>query len=137
MAVLVRGNPDHPESLLALARAELDAGLAGEARRHLERARALGVNERRVWSLMADLAEVEGNADAAQEALRHLAHADADPVWRCTACGTQHEAWHPVCDAMQVDRDDRVAASGGGGGGAAAAVGADGGDRGADGLAFA
>ena len=22
-----------------------------------------------------------------------------DPVWQCGACGTVHEAWHPVCSA--------------------------------------
>jgi HemY protein len=101
IAELVRGKPDHPESLIALARAALDAGLTGEARRHLERARAEGVNERRLWTLMADVAAMEGDAEAAQDALRHVADADPDPVWRCTSCGTQHEAWHPVCDACK------------------------------------
>ena len=101
IADLVRGNPDHVETHLAMARAALDAGLAGEARRHLERVRAEGLNERRVWTLMSDVAAMEGNAEAAQDALRHAAEADPDPVWRCAACGAQYEAWRPVCESCK------------------------------------
>ena len=99
--MLVRANPDNAESRLAVARAALEAGLAGEARRQLELARQAGVNERRLWTLLADVETLEGNAEAAQEALRHVSDADPDPVWRCAVCGTTHGHWHPVCDACQ------------------------------------
>ena len=49
-----------------------------------------------------DIADIEGNAEAAQEALRHLPNARPDPVWRCTVCGTVHQAWHPICDACDT-----------------------------------
>ena len=101
MAALVRSNPDNAESYIAVARTALDAGLTGEARRQLERAREASVNDRRLWTLLADVNMMDGNADAAQEALRQLPNADPDPVWRCTSCRTQHDRWHPVCDACR------------------------------------
>ncbi|HTW28440.1 MAG TPA: heme biosynthesis HemY N-terminal domain-containing protein [Acetobacteraceae bacterium] len=99
---LVRGNREHPESHLLLARTALEAGLLGEARRHAEAARSAGVNQRRVWTLLADVAEAEGNAEAGREALRHAAMADPDPVWRCEACGTTQPNWHAVCPACHA-----------------------------------
>jgi len=99
LEALVRGNPDAAESHVAMARAAFEAGLTTEARRHLDRARAAGMNQRRLWQLLADVAVMEGNTDAAQDALRHVQEADPDPVWRCNTCGTQHDRWHPVCDA--------------------------------------
>lgn len=97
LAVLVRANPDNAESAIAVARAAIDAGMIGEARRQLERARDAGVNQRRLWTLMADVDVLDGKTDAAQEALRQLKEAGPNPVWRCSACGTQHERWHPLC----------------------------------------
>ncbi len=76
---LAAANPNHVESLLLRAQAALDAGLTGEARRHLEAARSAGLTQRRMWIMMADVAERDGNAAEAQEALRHAATADADP----------------------------------------------------------
>ncbi|HYZ32253.1 MAG TPA: heme biosynthesis HemY N-terminal domain-containing protein [Crenalkalicoccus sp.] len=102
VGVLVQANPDNVEAYLVLARAALEAGLTGEARRHVERAIAAGINERRLWTLLADVAVMEGNAEAAQEALRHVPDADPDPVWQCTNCGTTHGSWRPVCDACQA-----------------------------------
>ena len=95
-------NASHPESRLLQAQAALDAGLSSEALRHVEAARASGLNQRRVWTLMADIAEHEGHAGEAQEARRNIATADPDPVWRCDACGTTHEAWKPVCNACNT-----------------------------------
>jgi HemY protein len=99
---LVRPNADDPESHLLLARVSLGAGLTGEARRHAEAARAAGFNQRRVWALLADIAEADGGEteagrSAQRDALRHAAAADADPIWRCEACGAAQPAWHPVC----------------------------------------
>lgn len=98
-AGLVVVNPGHPDSALLLARTALDAGLLPDARRHGETARMAGLNDRRLWVLLADIAETEGDADAAQEALRHIPGALPEPAWRCLACGTVHQEWHPVCDA--------------------------------------
>ena len=80
----------------------LDAGMLQQARRHVELARAAGSNQRRVWVMLADIADQEGHGNEAQDALRHLASADPDPFWRCGACGTAHSAWKPVCDACNT-----------------------------------
>ncbi len=98
MAVLVRSNPDNPEAYMAIAHAALDAGLPAEARRQLERARAAGLNQRRFWALLADVAVMEGKSEDAQEALRHMQDAEPDPSWRCTACGTSYESWRAICE---------------------------------------
>jgi HemY protein len=96
---LVAGNPAHPESHLLLARAALEAGLLGEARRHAEAAQHQ-LDQRRVWLLLAEIAERGGEpAEHVQDALRHAAHAEADPIWRCGACGTPQAGWRPVCAA--------------------------------------
>ncbi|HET6182932.1 MAG TPA: heme biosynthesis HemY N-terminal domain-containing protein [Acetobacteraceae bacterium] len=99
---LSAANPDHVESAFLLARTALDAGLTGEARRHAERARAAGMNQRRLWLLLAEIEEAEGGETEAgraaqRDALRHAAIADPDPAWTCTACNTTHAAWHPAC----------------------------------------
>ena len=99
---LAQQNASHPESHLLLAQAALDAGLLKEARRHIEAARASGLNQRRVWVLMADIADQQGRGGDAQDALRHVATADPDPFWRCGACSTAHTEWKPVCDACNT-----------------------------------
>lgn len=99
---LAKANPSHPDSHLLQATMALEAELTGEARRHLEAARGAGLNQRRVWLLMADIAELDNRPDEAQEALRRAATSDPDPVWRCGHCGTVHKAWMPVCDACDT-----------------------------------
>ena len=96
---LAKSNPEHGDSHLVQATMALEAGLTGEALRHAEAARAAGLNQRRLWSLMADIAEVDGRQPEAQEAIRRMATAGPDPLWRCGHCGTVHGAWVPVCDA--------------------------------------
>lgn len=96
---LVAANPRHPDSALLLAQTALDAGLTAEARRHAETARNAGLDDRRLWVLMADLAELDGNADGSQEALRAIPTARPGPAWRCLQCGTIHREWHAVCEA--------------------------------------
>ncbi len=98
-ARLANANPAHPESRLMQAQAALDAGLTADARKQIEAARASGFNQRRLWMLAADVAEHENDVAAGQDALRHAASANPDPVWRCGACGTVHGDWRPVCDA--------------------------------------
>ena len=84
---LTEANPDHAESRLLLARTALEAGLTGEARRHAEAAAATGLNQRRLWLLLAEIAEAEGGDSetgrlAQRDALRRAAAADPDPTWQ-------------------------------------------------------
>ncbi len=99
---LTIGAVQHPETHLLLARLTLDAGLTGEARRHLQAARAGGLHQRRVWLLVADLEAAEhGSTEAGQRAQRDALHAAAtaepDPAWQCDSCGAAHPHWHPAC----------------------------------------
>lgn len=101
---LTKANPNHPESRLLLAATALDAGLLGEARRHAETARDGGLNQRRLWLLLARIEEEErGDTEegrlAQREALRHAATADPDPGWRCAVCHAPQPDWHPACPA--------------------------------------
>jgi HemY protein len=99
--------PSHPESEFLLARTALADGLTGEARRHADRARAAGMNQRRLWLLIAELetrehGDTEAGRAAQREALRHAASADPDPAWRCEACGTTQPNWQPICPTCQT-----------------------------------
>lgn len=98
LAVMVRSNPDNAESFLAVAQSALAAGMVADARYQLDRARQHGVNDRRFWTLLADVHVMEGDSDAAQEALRQVSEADPNPIWLCEKCGTQYDHWHAVCD---------------------------------------
>ena len=95
---LAAQKPDDMESHLALAQASLEAGLWGEARRHLDAAGGTSPPVR-VCRLMA---EVEERAQTGQEKvhewLARAAQAPADRAWRCSACGAQHETWRSVCE---------------------------------------
>jgi HemY protein len=93
---LTQANPDHAESRLLLARAALTAGLTGEARHQVEAARAAGVDQRRVWTL---LAEIEGDGEGGRQALQQALVAEPDPIWRCTSCHATQAVWQPVCPA--------------------------------------
>jgi HemY protein len=92
---LTEANPEHAESRLLLARTALQAGLTGEARRHVEAALAAGLNQRRLWLLLAEIEAAEGGDQ--RDTLRHAATAEADPTWQCSACHTAHASWHPAC----------------------------------------
>jgi HemY protein len=99
---LVAGNPTHPEAYFLLARACLDADLPGEARHQLELARQGGLNQRRVWLLLADLAAAERDESetgrvAQRDALRRAAAAEPDSGWHCEVCGVEQAAWLPAC----------------------------------------
>ena len=99
---LAQQNVSHPESQLLLAQVTLDAGMTKAALRHIQAVRDGGLNQRRVWVLLAEIADQEGHANEAQDALRHVATADPDPFWRCAACGTGHSGWKPVCEACNT-----------------------------------
>jgi HemY protein len=91
--------PDDPESHLALAQASLEAGLWGEARRHLDAAGGTNPSVR-VCRLMAEVEE-RAHSDQARvhEWLARAAEAPADRSWRCSACGAHHESWRSVCES--------------------------------------
>ena len=82
---LAAHKPDDMESHLALAQATLEAGLWGEARRHLDAAGGSNPSVR-VCRLMADLEErAESDQTKVRDWLARAAEAPADKAWRCTA----------------------------------------------------
>lgn len=96
---LAQQKPDDLESHLALAQVSLDAGLWGEARRHLETAGGAHPSVR-VCRLMADVEErSQGDQAKVHEWLARAAIAPADRAWRCSACGAHHESWRSVCES--------------------------------------
>ncbi len=96
---LAAQKPDDIESHLALAQAALDAGLWGEARRHLDAAGGTSPSVR-VCRLMAEVEE-RAHSDQAKvhDWLTRAAAAPADRAWRCSACGAQHTNWRSVCES--------------------------------------
>jgi HemY protein len=117
---LAEANLGHPETELLLARCALAAGDTAVARRRAQAAQGR-MNQRRVWTLIAEIEEREhGDGEAMRLALRGAATAQADPTWRCDSCGTAQEAWHAVCPScqatgrmrwMSVDHDRNVIAA--------------------------
>lgn len=115
---LTSGNPDHPESNLLRAEAALHADNIAEAQRFAGAARDGGLNERRIWLLLATIAERQDDHEAATDALGRAATAQPDAHWRCEACGTAHEDWHPICSkcgtagriqwGVRVERDPQL-----------------------------
>src|SRR5262249_52776059 len=86
-------------SHLVLAQAALDAGLWGEARRHLENAGGAHPSVR-VCRLMADLEErAQGDRAKVHEWLARAASAPAGRTWRCSAGSAQHASWRSVCES--------------------------------------
>ena len=104
---IVSGAPEHPESRLLMARLSLDAGLTGEARRHLEAVQRAGVNQKRLWLLLAEVelaehGDTEASRDAQRDLLRHAAVAEPDPAWRCESCGSEYPTWRPACQVCHT-----------------------------------
>ncbi|MPZ08980.1 MAG: heme biosynthesis protein HemY [Kiloniellaceae bacterium] len=104
-AKLAARNPEHRESHLALAEANLEAGLWGEVRRHLGHLVTLvGEDPPRaqVCRLMARLEEAERNdAAAARRWLERAAAAPPDPAWVCQSCGAVATRWSANCGSCQ------------------------------------
>ncbi|GAB4394067.1 MAG: heme biosynthesis HemY N-terminal domain-containing protein [Kiloniellaceae bacterium] len=96
-------NPKHRESHLALAEANLEAELWGEARRHLgDLVRLEGEDPPRaqVCRLMARLEEAEHKDTAtARRWLERAAAAPPDPTWVCGTCGAVASRWSADCGA--------------------------------------
>jgi HemY protein len=102
--LLTQRNETNPESRLLLARTALDAGLIADARGQVEAALAEGLNQRRLYLLLAEIEEQErGETEAGRlaqrDALRQAASADPDPHWQCASCRADHVAWHPKCSS--------------------------------------
>jgi HemY protein len=120
---LTAGLPDHPETHLLLARTALDAGVVGEARRHLEAVKTSGLNQRRAWLLHAELEEedrgdTEAGRLAQRDALRRAAAADPDPEWRCATCHTPQPVWRAACPVCLTPGSLTWGSAGGPAGGA-------------------
>jgi HemY protein len=99
MRKLAAQKPDDMESNLALAQTALDAGLWGEARRHLDSAGGSNPSVR-VCRLMAEVEErAQSDQAKVHDWLTRAAHAPADKAWRCSACGAHHESWRSVCES--------------------------------------
>lgn len=96
-------NADHRESHLALAEANLEAELWGQARHHLgELVKLPGEDPPRaqVCRLMAQLEESERKDTAtARRWLERAAEAPPDPAWVCGACGAVATRWSADCGA--------------------------------------
>ncbi|WP_340116264.1 heme biosynthesis HemY N-terminal domain-containing protein [Pelagibius sp. 7325] len=94
-------NPKHRESHLALAEATLEAGLWGEARRHLAELVTLAGEDpprAQVCRLMARLEEAERHDTAsARRWLERAAAAPPDPAWVCDSCGAVASRWSANC----------------------------------------
>jgi HemY protein len=96
---LAAQKPDDVESHIVLAQAALDAGLWGEARRHLENAGGTHPSVR-VCRLMADVEErSHGEQAKVHDWLSRATTAPADRTWRCSACSALHASWRSVCDS--------------------------------------
>jgi HemY protein len=98
---LVRDAAESADSHFLLARLSLDAGLPDDARREAMAAERAGLKQRRLYLLMADIADAGGDDEThraeAREALKRAAVAEPDPVWHCGACGSTLGTWHPAC----------------------------------------
>ena len=97
---LTSANPEHPESRLLLARTALEAGLVGEARHQAEAAQGAGLHQRRLFLLLAEIAEAEAHDPSVP--LRQAADADPDSAWRCESCRAAFPAWYAACPACST-----------------------------------
>lgn len=96
---LAAAKPEDMESELVMAQASLDAGLWGEARRHLQIAGGTSPGVR-VCRLMAEVEErAQSDQAKVHEWLAKAATAPADKAWRCSACAAHHESWRSVCES--------------------------------------
>jgi HemY protein len=94
---LVKQNPDHMESRLALTEAAIAARNIDGARAALKPLIEAG-GSARAFALMAALDRAEHGAAADPEEWTRLAlDAPRDAVWVCGACGYRSTDWHGAC----------------------------------------
>jgi len=109
--------PSHPDSARALGEASLEAGLWGEARKHLTAAIA-AAGSAPPATLCRKMAQVEeadsGNQPLAHRWLELAAEGNPDPAWICESCGAPHAGWQATCrrcgafDRLEWRVPDRV-----------------------------
>ncbi len=92
-------NPKHSGTAMMLARAALEAGLWGEARKGLKDIELSGEPVSASYcQLMASLEEAEGqDMIAAREWLVRSASASPDATWVCEDCGNAADTWTALC----------------------------------------
>lgn len=89
--------PDHPESRIAMAEAEMKAKLWGAARSRLTKL-AEEHPGRRVFRMLADLELAEKNdARASRDWLARAEAAAPEDAWICTQCGSAANGWAALC----------------------------------------
>ncbi len=91
-------NPESVEGLQALASVLIDAGLWGEARKHLEKAEEIrpNVNLYKIWARLEDCVTHDDNA--VRSWLEKAADAPRERVWICGETGRVYEEWVPISD---------------------------------------
>ncbi len=97
--VLLKHQPDHLESHIAMARLALGAKQWDMARNHLKAALSLS-SQMRVFQLLARLEEEELHDESAASAwLKRMQYAAPDPAWHCKNCGHHADHWATHCEA--------------------------------------
>ena len=86
--------PDHPQSLLLLTDALMDAGEYDAAKPVLEKLIKQSPS-RSAWQFRLALAHVLGEDPDPIEAA--LVHAEDDALWQCSECGERPRGWSPLC----------------------------------------
>lgn len=102
---LVKAVLSHGESQFLLAQLALEAQQFQQAHHYAQAALEAGLRQRRVWRLVARIAEHDHTAQgrrALQDALEQAAQADPDPGWRCTACFAPVPAWGVECPSCHA-----------------------------------
>lgn len=99
---LTRRAKDHPESLLQLAEAAIEADHLSEARGYLER--ALGKTGRaRAYALMRALDEKRGASASVIEKWTAKEQAGRpEPMWVCDSCGAEARRWSLHCPSCRM-----------------------------------
>lgn len=96
---LISGREDHPESLLLLTDALMDAGEYDAAKPVLEKL-IKEAPTRAAWQYRLALAHVQGDDPNPIEAA--LEHADEGAAWQCHDCGHKPHGWSPLCPNCDV-----------------------------------
>ena len=97
---LLKINPDHFESHIAIVKPALDAKLWGEARKHLEIITSGNQGEitSRVCRFWAELEKLEnGDIEKTQSWLMRASRALSPETWVCGVCGVAVQEWLPSC----------------------------------------
>ena len=97
----VASHSNHPEALLLMADAALDASLWGTARERLGQAME-GEPDQRFYRLMARLEQSEHeNEGGARQWLLKATRAKEPPQWNCQVCGVSRLEWIVQCPSCE------------------------------------